>query len=68
MFFRDILRVNANNNVPWQNVKGHEATKSILIESVVMPLQYPELFSGIMKPWNCVLLHGPPGKQFSGFL
>jgi hypothetical protein len=26
-----------------------------------MPLQYPQLFKGLLSPWGGVLLYGPPG-------
>lgn len=61
-FIRDILKVNAKNYASWQTVKGHEDSRTVLVESVLMPLQYPELFSGPMNTWKCVLFHGPPGN------
>lgn len=56
---RDI--VNRDYNIKWSDVQGNEEAKSILQESVVHPCEYPELFKGIVRPWKCVLLHGPPG-------
>lgn len=55
-------------NAGWATVKGHAAAKEMLNESVLMPLQYPQLFGGGgggdklgLRPWKCILLHGPPG-------
>merc|ERR1712093_900064 len=38
-----------------------ENAKSLLKEAVVMPLKYPQLFTGLLAPWKGVLLFGPPG-------
>ena len=27
-----------------------------------MPIKYPQLFTGLLKPWRGVLLYGPPGN------
>ncbi|XP_059621787.1 katanin p60 ATPase-containing subunit A-like 2 [Phlebotomus argentipes] len=49
-------------NVSWSDVFGARDAKEVLRESVILPLEYPELFrSGKTEPWKCVLLHGPPG-------
>lgn len=33
----------------------------LLKESVVLPLKYPQLFTGLLAPWRGLLLYGPPG-------
>uniref|UniRef100_A0A1B0DKL1 AAA+ ATPase domain-containing protein n=2 Tax=Phlebotomus papatasi TaxID=29031 RepID=A0A1B0DKL1_PHLPP len=48
--------------VSWSEVIGAKNAKEVLKESVILPLEYPNLFrEGSMEPWKCVLLHGPPG-------
>jgi len=56
---RDIFT--ANPNVRWSDVAGLETAKRLLKEAVVMPIKYPQLFKGILKPWKGMLLYGPPG-------
>ncbi|ESL06047.1 katanin [Trypanosoma rangeli SC58] len=56
---RDILDVNPN--VRWSDIAELDQAKQLLKEAVVMPVRYPELFSGIVRPWKGILLFGPPG-------
>jgi len=56
---RDILTTNPG--VSWNSIVGLDHAKSLLNEAVVMPLKYPQLFTGILAPWKGVLLFGPPG-------
>jgi len=48
-------------SVTWADVAGMEDAKQSLRESVVLPLAHPELFQGARKPWQGILLFGPPG-------
>lgn len=47
-------------DISWSNVHGAHLAKNILRESVILPLERPDLFKSI-RPWRSVLLHGPPG-------
>ena len=38
-----------------------EEAKRLLVEAVQLPLRFPFLFTGILRPWRGILLHGPPG-------
>ncbi|GLV36299.1 Vacuolar protein sorting 4 [Carabus blaptoides fortunei] len=48
-------------------IAGMESTKCLLKEAVVLPIQYPHLFTGGRKPWNKALLYGPPGTGKTQF-
>jgi katanin p60 ATPase-containing subunit A1 len=56
---RDIYR--HNPGVRWDDIVELKAAKRLLKEAVVMPIRYPELFTGLLTPWKGVLLFGPPG-------
>lgn len=48
-------------NVKWSDVAGLENAKSLLKEAVILPIKFPQLFTGKRKPWAGILLYGPPG-------
>jgi len=50
-----------NPNVPWEKVAGLEAAKEALIDAIITPIRFPELFEGERKPVRGVLMYGPPG-------
>ncbi|GET86946.1 katanin-like protein [Leishmania tarentolae] len=56
---REILDVNPS--VRWSDIADLETAKNLLREAVVMPVKYPGLFQGILRPWKGILLFGPPG-------
>merc|ERR1719252_481472 len=48
-------------NVSWDDVAGLEQAKDALKEAVVLPVKFPQFFTGKRKPWSGFLLYGPPG-------
>lgn len=56
---REILDVNPS--IRWNDIAELYQAKQLLKEAVVMPVKYPELFEGIVRPWKGILLFGPPG-------
>jgi hypothetical protein len=53
--------VSEKPNVKWEDVAGLESAKEELQEAVVLPLKFPELFTGKRKARRGMLLYGPPG-------
>ena len=48
-------------SISFDDIAGLDEAKTLLKEAVVLPLQYPHLFTGKRKPWRSILLYGPPG-------
>ncbi|CAF1701662.1 unnamed protein product [Brassica oleracea var. botrytis] len=48
-------------NVKWTDVAGLESAKQALQEAVILPVKYPQFFTGKRRPWRAFLLYGPPG-------
>eukprot|EP01064_Diplonema_japonicum_P019616 TRINITY_DN2835_c10_g1_i1.p1 TRINITY_DN2835_c10_g1~~TRINITY_DN2835_c10_g1_i1.p1 ORF type:complete len:459 (+),score=92.26 TRINITY_DN2835_c10_g1_i1:70-1377(+) len=48
-------------NVSWDDIAGLEAAKDALREAVILPIKFPQLFTGKRKPWRGILMYGPPG-------
>ncbi|KAH3743596.1 vacuolar protein sorting factor 4B [Pelomyxa schiedti] len=48
-------------DVKWSDVAGLEGAKEALKEAVILPIKFPQMFTGKRKPWRGILLFGPPG-------
>lgn len=48
-------------HVSWDDVAGLSTAKDALKEAVILPIKFPQLFTGKRKPWSGILLYGPPG-------
>lgn len=48
-------------NVSWDDIAGLEGAKEALKEAVILPVRFPQLFTGNRKPTSGILLYGPPG-------
>ena len=47
-----------NPNVRWNDIAELEEAKQLLKEAIVMPLKFPQFFTGLLSPWKGVLLYG----------
>jgi katanin p60 ATPase-containing subunit A1 len=48
-------------NVFFEDIVALDEAKRLLCESIQLPLRFPALFTGLLRPWKGILLHGPPG-------
>ena len=50
-----------SKSIQWEDIAGLETAKSMLNEAVILPSQFPHIFTGIRAPPKGILLFGPPG-------
>ncbi|KAI6249240.1 Peroxisomal biogenesis factor 6 [Erysiphe necator] len=59
--FADAIGAPKIPNVSWNDVGGLAHVKDIVIETIQLPLERPELFTRGMKKRSGILFYGPPG-------
>ena len=47
--------------VKWDDIAGLAQAKQAMREAIILPAQYPEVFTGLRAPPKGILLFGPPG-------
>lgn len=57
----DSVIIREKPNVKWSDVAGLENAKQALQEAVILPVKFPQFFTGKRRPWRAFLLYGPPG-------
>jgi katanin p60 ATPase-containing subunit A1 len=53
--------INSNPGISFKDIIGLDVAKKLMKEAVMLPLKYPQLFTGLLEPWKGILLFGPPG-------
>lgn len=51
-------------NVKWEDVGGLIEAKNDIIDTIMLPQQYPQIFNEFMRPRTGLLFYGPPGSIF----
>ncbi|KAK7279039.1 hypothetical protein RJT34_24082 [Clitoria ternatea] len=57
----DSVIIKEKPNVRWSDIAGLDNAKQALQEAVILPVKFPQFFTGKRQPWRAFLLYGPPG-------
>uniref|UniRef100_A0A7N2LF23 AAA+ ATPase domain-containing protein n=1 Tax=Quercus lobata TaxID=97700 RepID=A0A7N2LF23_QUELO len=57
----DSVIIREKPNMKWSDVARLKSAKQTLQEAVILPVKFPQFFTGKRKPWRAFLLYGPPG-------
>lgn len=52
-------------NVKWEDVGGLVEAKNDIIDTIMLPQQYPQIFNEFLRPRTGLLFYGPPGFLFN---
>eukprot|EP00358_Blepharisma_japonicum_P003807 CAMPEP_0202948656 /NCGR_PEP_ID=MMETSP1395-20130829/14031_1 /ASSEMBLY_ACC=CAM_ASM_000871 /TAXON_ID=5961 /ORGANISM="Blepharisma japonicum, Strain Stock R1072" /LENGTH=334 /DNA_ID=CAMNT_0049650907 /DNA_START=98 /DNA_END=1099 /DNA_ORIENTATION=+ len=53
--------VDRSLSVKWEDIAGLERAKEMLREAIILPSQFPHIFTGLRAPPKGIMLFGPPG-------
>lgn len=51
----------SGSKVDWNDISGLERQKALLKETILLPFQRPDIFTGVRAPPRGILMFGPPG-------
>lgn len=51
----------SGNSISWDDISGLDKQKSLLKETIILPFQRPDIFTGVRAPPRGILMFGPPG-------
>lgn len=54
--------IDISPEIKWDDIIALDNAKILLKEAVVLPVKYPDLFTGLLVPWKGILLYGAPGN------
>lgn len=50
-----------SSKISWDDISGLEKQKALIKETILLPFQRPDIFTGVRSPPRGILMFGPPG-------